>query len=143
MDFSSRNTALLHCCHIFILQSREGCYWPQSHDFVFICMRHQPEPTSPVVSPHQSPPTSPHSWRKHKRQHSGGNADRQPAVATAGAAWTQFREPQTGNLRASMGPPERAHSSLVSSLQHPGLNISLVFTDICKYDYLENKGDVM
>lgn len=64
----------------------------------------QPEPTSPVVSPHQSPPTSPHSWRKHKRQHSGGNADRQPVVAAAGAGagavWTQFREPQAGNIHS-------------------------------------------
>uniref|UniRef100_A0A3B3XQQ9 RALBP1 associated Eps domain containing 1 n=1 Tax=Poecilia mexicana TaxID=48701 RepID=A0A3B3XQQ9_9TELE len=58
----------------------------------------QPEPTSPVISPHQSPPTSPHSWRKHKRQHSGGNADRQQVVAAAGAVWTQFREPQTGDV---------------------------------------------
>uniref|UniRef100_A0A3B3UE36 RALBP1 associated Eps domain containing 1 n=1 Tax=Poecilia latipinna TaxID=48699 RepID=A0A3B3UE36_9TELE len=58
----------------------------------------QPEPTSPVISPHQSPPTSPHSWRKHKRQHSGGNADRQQVVAATGAVWTQFREPQTGDV---------------------------------------------
>uniref|UniRef100_A0A3B5KUJ9 RALBP1 associated Eps domain containing 1 n=1 Tax=Xiphophorus couchianus TaxID=32473 RepID=A0A3B5KUJ9_9TELE len=57
-----------------------------------------PEPTSPVISPHQSPPTSPHSWRKHKRQHSGGNADRQQVVAATGAVWTQFREPQTGDV---------------------------------------------
>ncbi|XP_037541855.1 ralBP1-associated Eps domain-containing protein 1 isoform X2 [Nematolebias whitei] len=56
----------------------------------------QPEPTSPVISPHQSPPTSPHTWRKHNRQHSGGNVERQPAVAATGAVWTQFREPQTG-----------------------------------------------
>lgn len=50
-----------------------------------------------MVSPHQSPPTSPPSWRKHKRQHSGGNVDRQPVVSTAAVAWTQFRETQTGN----------------------------------------------
>lgn len=55
----------------------------------------QPDSTSPVVSPHQSPPASPPSWRKqHKRQASGGNADRQPAVA--GAVWTPFREAQSG-----------------------------------------------
>ncbi|CAG03521.1 unnamed protein product, partial [Tetraodon nigroviridis] len=70
----------------------------------------QAEPTSPVVSPHQSPPTSPHSWRKHKRQHSGGNADRQPVVAAGGATWTQFREPQTGvvpgeGMWSSHSPP--------------------------------------
>ncbi|XP_048457340.1 ralBP1-associated Eps domain-containing protein 1-like [Rhincodon typus] len=30
--------------------------------------------TSPVISPHQSPPTSPVTWRKHSKQHpSGGN----------------------------------------------------------------------
>lgn len=69
-------------------------------------MRRQPEPTSPVVSPHQSPPTSPPSWRKHKRQLSGGNADRQPVVVAAAAAaaaatggvWTHFRDPQAGNV---------------------------------------------
>uniref|UniRef100_A0A4W5NNJ1 RALBP1 associated Eps domain containing 1 n=1 Tax=Hucho hucho TaxID=62062 RepID=A0A4W5NNJ1_9TELE len=54
----------------------------------------QPDPTSPVVSPHQSPPTSPH-WRKHKRQASGGNVERQPVVL-AGAVWTPFREAQAG-----------------------------------------------
>uniref|UniRef100_A0A674MID1 RALBP1 associated Eps domain containing 1 n=1 Tax=Takifugu rubripes TaxID=31033 RepID=A0A674MID1_TAKRU len=69
-----------------------------------------PEATSPVVSPHQSPPTSPHTWRKHKRQHSGGNAERPPVVAAAGAAWTHFREPQTGavpgeGMWASHSPP--------------------------------------
>ncbi|KAM9703833.1 ralBP1-associated Eps domain-containing protein 1 isoform 2-T3 [Menidia menidia] len=79
----------------------------------------QPEPTSPVVSPHQSPPTSPHSWRKHKRQHSGGNADRQPAVAATGAVWTQFREPQTGpvtgdGMWSSHSPPPPSQESWVS-----------------------------
>uniref|UniRef100_A0A7N8Y1U0 RALBP1 associated Eps domain containing 1 n=1 Tax=Mastacembelus armatus TaxID=205130 RepID=A0A7N8Y1U0_9TELE len=78
----------------------------------------QPEPTSPVVSPHQSPPTSPHSWRKHKRQHSGGNADRQPVAAT-GAVWTQFREPQTGTVSgdgmwSSHSPPPPGQESWVS-----------------------------
>ncbi|KAM9355293.1 ralBP1-associated Eps domain-containing protein 1 isoform 1-T1 [Pholidichthys leucotaenia] len=79
----------------------------------------QPEPTSPVVSPHQSPPTSPHSWRKHKRQHSGGNADRQPVVAATGAVWTQFREPQTGpatsdGMWSSHSPPPPSQESWVS-----------------------------
>uniref|UniRef100_A0AAV2KD97 RALBP1 associated Eps domain containing 1 n=1 Tax=Knipowitschia caucasica TaxID=637954 RepID=A0AAV2KD97_KNICA len=56
----------------------------------------QPEATSPVVSPHQSPPTSPLSWRKHTRQHSGGNVvERQQSVPPAGAVWTQFRETQS------------------------------------------------
>uniref|UniRef100_A0A8C8GLP2 RALBP1 associated Eps domain containing 1 n=1 Tax=Oncorhynchus tshawytscha TaxID=74940 RepID=A0A8C8GLP2_ONCTS len=54
----------------------------------------QPDTTSPVVSPHQSPPTSPHAWRKHKRQASGGNVER-PAVVVAGAVWTPFREAQS------------------------------------------------
>uniref|UniRef100_A0AAQ5X7J5 RALBP1 associated Eps domain containing 1 n=1 Tax=Amphiprion ocellaris TaxID=80972 RepID=A0AAQ5X7J5_AMPOC len=80
---------------------------------------HEPEPTSPVVSPHQSPPTSPHSWRKHKRQHSGGNADRQPVVAATGAVWTQFREPQTGpvtgdGMWSSHSPPPPGQESWVS-----------------------------
>ncbi|KAG9347529.1 hypothetical protein JZ751_005097 [Albula glossodonta] len=54
----------------------------------------QPDTTSPVVSPHQSPPTSPHTWRKHKRQTSGGNSERQPVVAAA--VWTPFGEAQSG-----------------------------------------------
>ncbi|XP_051951580.1 ralBP1-associated Eps domain-containing protein 1 isoform X4 [Xyrauchen texanus] len=54
----------------------------------------QPDTTSPVVSPHQSPPTSPHVWRKHKRQASGGNLDRQPSVP--GVVWPTFREAQPG-----------------------------------------------
>ncbi|XP_041831727.1 ralBP1-associated Eps domain-containing protein 1 isoform X2 [Melanotaenia boesemani] len=79
----------------------------------------QPEPTSPVVSPHQSPPTSPPTWRKHKRQHSGGNIDRQPAVAAAGAVWTQFREQQTGpvtgdGMWSSHSPPPPSQESWVS-----------------------------
>uniref|UniRef100_A0A1A7WW55 RALBP1 associated Eps domain containing 1 n=1 Tax=Iconisemion striatum TaxID=60296 RepID=A0A1A7WW55_9TELE len=81
----------------------------------------QPEPTSPVISPHQSPPTSPHSWRKHKRQHSGGNSDRQAAVAAAGAVWTQFREPPAAQgpgpgdgIWASHSPPPPSQESWVS-----------------------------
>ncbi|KAF1376832.1 hypothetical protein PFLUV_G00215540 [Perca fluviatilis] len=79
----------------------------------------QPEPTSPVVSPHQSPPTSPPSWRKHKRQPSGGNADRQPVVVPTGAVWTQFREPQTGpvpgeGMWPSHSPPPLSQESWVS-----------------------------
>uniref|UniRef100_A0A8C5H406 RALBP1 associated Eps domain containing 1 n=1 Tax=Gouania willdenowi TaxID=441366 RepID=A0A8C5H406_GOUWI len=78
-----------------------------------------PEPTSPVVSPHQSPPTSPASWRKHKRQHSGGNAERQPVAASAGAVWTHFREPQsvpvTGDgMWSSHSPPPPSQESWVS-----------------------------
>ncbi|KAF7656302.1 hypothetical protein LDENG_00043880 [Lucifuga dentata] len=81
----------------------------------------QPDSTSPVVSPHQSPPTSPHSWRKHKRQHSGGNADRQPVVAATGAVWTPFRETQTGpapvssdGMWSSHSPPPPGQESWVS-----------------------------
>lgn len=89
-------------------------FWPLWHEFVFLCIC-QPEATSPVVSPHQSPPTSPHSWRKHKRQHSGGNTDRQPVVTAAGSAWTQFREPQTGNRTVRSGLPA-ARLSLLNFL---------------------------
>ncbi|XP_058469093.1 ralBP1-associated Eps domain-containing protein 1 isoform X1 [Solea solea] len=81
----------------------------------------QPEPTSPVVSPHQSPPTSPPSWRKHKRQHSGGNADRQAVVAATGVVWQQFREPQTvagpvpgDGMWSSHSPPPPGQESWVS-----------------------------
>ncbi|XP_055728714.1 ralBP1-associated Eps domain-containing protein 1-like [Salvelinus fontinalis] len=62
----------------------------------------QPDTTSPVVSPHQSPPTSPHAWRKHKRQASGGNVER-PPVVVAGAVWTPFREAQSGPVVAGDG----------------------------------------
>ncbi|XP_064412113.1 ralBP1-associated Eps domain-containing protein 1 isoform X5 [Latimeria chalumnae] len=55
----------------------------------------QQESTSPVVSPHQSPPTSPHSWRKHKRHPSGGNTERPPAGP--GTMWTPFGETQSGS----------------------------------------------
>ncbi|MBN3282762.1 REPS1 protein, partial [Polyodon spathula] len=56
----------------------------------------QPDSTSPVVSPHQSPPTSPHSWTKHGRHPSGGNSERPPAAT--GTVWTPFREAQSGNV---------------------------------------------
>uniref|UniRef100_A0A8C7V7P6 RALBP1 associated Eps domain containing 1 n=1 Tax=Oncorhynchus mykiss TaxID=8022 RepID=A0A8C7V7P6_ONCMY len=62
-----------------------------AHEVIQPC----PDTTSPVVSPHQSPPTSPHAWRKHKRQASGGNVER-PPVVVAGAVWTPFREVQSG-----------------------------------------------
>ncbi|XP_068609930.1 ralBP1-associated Eps domain-containing protein 1 [Brachionichthys hirsutus] len=81
----------------------------------------QPEPTSPVVSPRQSPPASPPSWRKHKRQHSGGNADRQPVATAPGAVWTQFREPQAApapvpgeGMWSSHSPPPPSQESWVS-----------------------------
>uniref|UniRef100_A0A4W5RDK6 RALBP1 associated Eps domain containing 1 n=1 Tax=Hucho hucho TaxID=62062 RepID=A0A4W5RDK6_9TELE len=63
---------------------------------------HEPDTTSPVVSPHHSPPTSPHAWRKHKRQASGGNVER-PPVVVAGAVWTPFRESQSGPVVAGDG----------------------------------------
>uniref|UniRef100_A0A670HR11 RALBP1 associated Eps domain containing 1 n=1 Tax=Podarcis muralis TaxID=64176 RepID=A0A670HR11_PODMU len=50
----------------------------------------QQESTSPVVSPQQSPPTSPHTWRKHSRHPSGGNNER------PGPFWAPFSEAQAG-----------------------------------------------
>ncbi|KAM9421570.1 ralBP1-associated Eps domain-containing protein 1-like isoform 2-T2 [Salvelinus alpinus] len=82
----------------------------------------QPDTTSPVVSPHQSPPTSPHAWRKHKRQASGGNVER-PPVVVAGAVWTPFREAQSGPVVAGDGmwsahsPPPVQESWENSSIQ--------------------------
>ncbi|KAL2792726.1 ralBP1-associated Eps domain-containing protein 1 isoform d [Daubentonia madagascariensis] len=52
------------------------------------------EPASPVVSPQQSPPTSPHTWRKHNRHPSGGNSDR--PLAGPGPFWSPFGEAQSG-----------------------------------------------
>ncbi|XP_054426013.1 ralBP1-associated Eps domain-containing protein 1 isoform X6 [Pteronotus mesoamericanus] len=54
----------------------------------------QQEPASPVVSPQQSPPTSPHTWRKHNRHPSGGNSER--PLAGPGPFWSPFGEAQSG-----------------------------------------------
>ncbi|XP_059556466.1 ralBP1-associated Eps domain-containing protein 1 isoform X6 [Myotis daubentonii] len=48
----------------------------------------QQEPASPVVSPQQSPPTSPHTWRKHNRHPSGGNGS-----AAGDAMWSGHSPP--------------------------------------------------
>ncbi|XP_070788777.1 ralBP1-associated Eps domain-containing protein 1 isoform X1 [Pituophis catenifer annectens] len=58
----------------------------------------QQESTSPVVSPQQSPPTSPHSWRKHSRHSSGGNNER--SVAGPGPFWAPFNEAQSGSCNS-------------------------------------------
>ncbi|XP_055982130.1 ralBP1-associated Eps domain-containing protein 1 isoform X5 [Sorex fumeus] len=48
----------------------------------------QQEPSSPVVSPQQSPPTSPHTWRKHSRHPSGGSSER--TLPGPGPFWSPF-----------------------------------------------------
>uniref|UniRef100_A0A7M4DYQ1 RALBP1 associated Eps domain containing 1 n=1 Tax=Crocodylus porosus TaxID=8502 RepID=A0A7M4DYQ1_CROPO len=58
----------------------------------------QQESTSPVVSPQQSPPTSPHTWRKHNRHPSGGNNER--PLAGPGPFWAPFSEAQPGSSAA-------------------------------------------
>ncbi|XP_059033402.1 ralBP1-associated Eps domain-containing protein 1 isoform X2 [Mustela lutreola] len=58
----------------------------------------QQEPASPVVSPQQSPPTSPHTWRKHSRHPSGGNSER--PLAGPGPFWSPFGEAQSGSAAA-------------------------------------------
>ncbi|XP_033619156.1 ralBP1-associated Eps domain-containing protein 1 isoform X6 [Fukomys damarensis] len=55
----------------------------------------QQEPASPIVSPQQSPPTSPHTWRKHNRHSSGGNNER--PLAGPGPFWSPFGEAQSGS----------------------------------------------
>ncbi|XP_038961103.1 ralBP1-associated Eps domain-containing protein 1 isoform X5 [Rattus norvegicus] len=55
----------------------------------------QQEPASPVVSPQQSPPTSPHTWRKHNRHPSGGNSER--PLAGPGPFWSPFGDAQSGS----------------------------------------------
>ncbi|XP_045699803.1 ralBP1-associated Eps domain-containing protein 1 isoform X3 [Phyllostomus hastatus] len=55
----------------------------------------QQEPASPVVSPQQSPPASPHTWRKHSRHPSGGNSER--PLAGPGPFWSPFGEAQSGS----------------------------------------------
>uniref|UniRef100_A0A8B9F188 RALBP1 associated Eps domain containing 1 n=1 Tax=Amazona collaria TaxID=241587 RepID=A0A8B9F188_9PSIT len=59
----------------------------------------QQESTSPVVSPQQSPPTSPHTWRKHSRHPSGGNNER--PLAGPGPFWAPFSEAQPGSSTSS------------------------------------------
>uniref|UniRef100_A0A8D0BAJ4 RALBP1 associated Eps domain containing 1 n=1 Tax=Salvator merianae TaxID=96440 RepID=A0A8D0BAJ4_SALMN len=67
-----------------------------SHDMVQQRpMTDQQESTSPVVSPQQSPPTSPHTWRKHSRHPSGGNNER--PLAGPGPFWAPFSEAQPGS----------------------------------------------
>uniref|UniRef100_A0A4W5R284 RALBP1 associated Eps domain containing 1 n=1 Tax=Hucho hucho TaxID=62062 RepID=A0A4W5R284_9TELE len=82
----------------------------------------QPDTTSPVVSPHHSPPTSPHAWRKHKRQASGGNVER-PPVVVAGAVWTPFRESQSGT-HSILQTVSSLFQRIVSICYFP-LNVSL------------------
>uniref|UniRef100_A0A6Q2YNP6 RALBP1 associated Eps domain containing 1 n=1 Tax=Esox lucius TaxID=8010 RepID=A0A6Q2YNP6_ESOLU len=87
-----------------------------AHEVIQPCLptvEPQPDTTSPVVSPHQSPPTSPHAWRKHKRQASGGNLER-PPVVVAGAVWTPFREAQSGDGMWSAHSPPPVQESWVS-----------------------------
>ncbi|KAL1770102.1 ralBP1-associated Eps domain-containing protein 1 isoform X6 [Sigmodon hispidus] len=55
----------------------------------------QQEPASPVVSPQQSPPPSPHSWRKHSRHPSGGNSER--PLGGPGPFWSPFGDTQSGS----------------------------------------------
>ncbi|XP_066471262.1 ralBP1-associated Eps domain-containing protein 1 isoform X4 [Tiliqua scincoides] len=55
----------------------------------------QQESTSPVVSPQQSPPASPHTRRKHSRHPSGGNNER--PLAGPGPFWAPFSEAQPGS----------------------------------------------
>ncbi|XP_064196463.1 ralBP1-associated Eps domain-containing protein 1 isoform X2 [Anguilla rostrata] len=91
-----------------------------SHEVIQPCAppaEPQPDTTSPVVSPHQSPPASPNSWRKHKRQTSGGNSERQPAVA--GAVWTPFGEAQSGDAMWSAHSPPPVQESWVSFTDTP------------------------
>ncbi|XP_004628640.1 ralBP1-associated Eps domain-containing protein 1 [Octodon degus] len=54
----------------------------------------QQEPASPIVSPQQSPPASPHTWRKHNRHSSGGNSER---PLGPGPFWSPFGEAQSGS----------------------------------------------
>ncbi|XP_056422657.1 ralBP1-associated Eps domain-containing protein 1 isoform X4 [Hyla sarda] len=68
----------------------------------------QQESPSPVVSPQQSPPSSPLSWRKHSRHASGGNSER--PVTGSGPFWTPYSETQSGGSSGEGTWP--AHSPL-------------------------------
>uniref|UniRef100_A0A672S1C5 RalBP1-associated Eps domain-containing protein 1-like n=1 Tax=Sinocyclocheilus grahami TaxID=75366 RepID=A0A672S1C5_SINGR len=121
--------------HMFADPENQGPYLPRppgrvqakkvsAHETIQPCVPTvdpQPDTTSPVVSPHQSPPTSPHAWRKHKRQASGGNVDRQPSVP--GVVWPPFREaqpgPVTGDGMWSAHSPPPVQESWVSFTDTP------------------------
>uniref|UniRef100_A0A671P2T5 RalBP1-associated Eps domain-containing protein 1-like n=1 Tax=Sinocyclocheilus anshuiensis TaxID=1608454 RepID=A0A671P2T5_9TELE len=119
--------------HMFADPENQGPYLPRppgrvqakkvsAHEIIQPCVPTvdpQPDTTSPVVSPHQSPPTSPHAWRKHKRQASGGNVDRQPSVP--GVVWPPFREaqPVTGDGMWSAHSPPPVQESWVSFTDTP------------------------
>uniref|UniRef100_A0A673LXY6 RalBP1-associated Eps domain-containing protein 1-like n=1 Tax=Sinocyclocheilus rhinocerous TaxID=307959 RepID=A0A673LXY6_9TELE len=121
--------------HMFADPENQGPYLPRppgrvqakkvsAHEIVQPCVPTvdpQPDTTSPLVSPHQSPPTSPHAWRKHKRQASGGNVDRQPSVP--GVVWPPFREaqpgPVTGDGMWSAHSPPPVQESWVSFTDTP------------------------
>uniref|UniRef100_A0A671PMJ4 RalBP1-associated Eps domain-containing protein 1-like n=1 Tax=Sinocyclocheilus anshuiensis TaxID=1608454 RepID=A0A671PMJ4_9TELE len=120
---------------MFADTENQGSYFPRhpgrvqakkvsAHEMIQPCVPTvdpQPDTTSPVVSPHQSPPTSPHAWRKHKRQASGGNVDRQPSVP--GVVWPPFREaqpgPVTGDGMWSAHSPPPVQESWVSFTDTP------------------------
>ncbi|KAM9156083.1 ralBP1-associated Eps domain-containing protein 1 isoform 15-T15 [Pangshura tecta] len=92
----------------------------------------QQESTSPVVSPQQSPPTSPHTWRKHNRHPSGGNNDR--PLAGPGPFWAPFSEaqPEVGDQSGEVGyssspaeaPPSKSPSMPSLNQTWPELNQS-------------------
>uniref|UniRef100_A0A672S7W6 RalBP1-associated Eps domain-containing protein 1-like n=1 Tax=Sinocyclocheilus grahami TaxID=75366 RepID=A0A672S7W6_SINGR len=120
---------------MFADTENQGPYFPRppgrvqakkvsAHEMIQPCVSSdllEPDTTSPVVSPHQSPPTSPHAWRKHKRQASGGNVDRQPSVP--GVVWPPFREaqpgPVTGDGMWSAHSPPPVQESWVSFTDTP------------------------
>uniref|UniRef100_A0A672S1Z1 RalBP1-associated Eps domain-containing protein 1-like n=1 Tax=Sinocyclocheilus grahami TaxID=75366 RepID=A0A672S1Z1_SINGR len=106
--------------HMFADPENQGPYLPRPPGRVQ-AKKVSPDTTSPVVSPHQSPPTSPHAWRKHKRQASGGNVDRQPSVP--GVVWPPFREaqpgPVTGDGMWSAHSPPPVQESWVSFTDTP------------------------
>ncbi|XP_014374020.1 ralBP1-associated Eps domain-containing protein 1 isoform X5 [Alligator mississippiensis] len=77
------------------VQAKKGSV---SHDAVQQRTSTDQESTSPVVSPQQSPPTSPHTWRKHNRHPSGGNNER--PLAGPGPFWAPFSEAQPGSSAA-------------------------------------------
>lgn len=132
------------CCAFTLLsylypcpQCTVGCYWPLSYDFVFIC----------VTSLSQHPRWSPLTSRPPRPLTRGGNT----SGSTAGGMRTGRRWLQQPERR---GHTSETHKQVTTRAgvgsQQPGflcsnsaLNMLLVLTDICTYDCLWNKGDVM
>nr|XP_033794520.1 ralBP1-associated Eps domain-containing protein 1 isoform X3 [Geotrypetes seraphini] len=85
------------------IQAKKGSV---SHEVIRASTEQQESTSPPVVSPQESPPSSPHTWRKHSRHPSGGNNEL--PTTGSGPFWTPISEAQTGSSTGEGAWP--AHS---------------------------------